>query len=536
MDGSIRARLTCLTASVLLMLLVLGIVSFRAIDKAEDSLQFMLNANQALTNHQTADMMHDALRGDVLLSFEAKTDGEWSSLTTDVQEHADTFLSQLNANRSLRLTPELNRLLQGVEPDVKGYIAAAKEVISVAKTNPTQAHAMMTSFQAKFDLLEEEMAKVTDGVTDTLKRAQSEEVATIAHLKRDSVLIIVTAFIVATLTAVWITRGITKRVSALAQSIAVIQQTRDLTRHADASGRDELSVLARSFNALIDEFHGAIGAVGRGTSNINVQAEEVSHTSEQVASVASEQAASLEEISTSLANLAALSKQNATSTRQANQASEESQRAADHGVAEVKKLETAMVEIKEASAQVAKVNQVIDEIAFQINLLALNAAVEAARAGEAGRGFAVVAEEVRSLAQRSASAAKETATFIATSTQRAERGMQISSDVAAALDAIVLATKKVDGLVNEIATAVDSEAATVSQINIAVTSLDQATQNSALSSQQLASAAQDTALQVESLNALVAKFKVNDTHEPHMPAPETRSSRVVQQESWTAAA
>jgi len=239
-----------------------------------------------------------------------------------------------------------------------------------------------------------------------------------------------------------------------------------------------------------------------------------------MASGASEQAAGLEQVTASLRNLSGFAQETVHSTQQANKLSVESHQAADRGAEEVANLSAAMRDIQEASRQVASVNQVIDEIAFQINLLALNAAVEAARAGEAGRGFAVVAEEVRNLAQRSASAARETAGYINTSTQRAERGVEISRRVGVALDDIVGATVNVESLLKEITQAVDAQASTVREIASGVNSLDHVTQQAAMSAQSLASASQQTAQQVNSLTELVGRF--------HCQAPAATTMSYVQ--------
>jgi len=168
----------------------------------------------------------------------------------------------------------------------------------------------------------------------------------------------------------------------------------------------------------------------------------------------------------------------------------------------------AMGEIKRSSNEITTVVKVIDEIAFQTNLLALNAAVEAARAGEAGRGFAVVAEEVRSLAQRSADAAKETTTMITEAAQRADAGVEIANAVSDALGDIVESTSQVNSLISEIATASGEQTNGLEQVNAGMGELDRVTQQNAASSEELAATAQETAGQCAALKAQVALFKV----------------------------
>ena len=167
-----------------------------------------------------------------------------------------------------------------------------------------------------------------------------------------------------------------------------------------------------------------------------------------------------------------------------------------------------MNDIKSSSREIAKIIKVIDEIAFQTNLLALNAAVEAARAGDAGAGFAVVAQEVRSLAQRSAEAARTTATMIEDATTRADRGQQIAARVDGSLGEITSATAEVNAILANILTASTEQAKGIGEVNGAIGELDRVTQQNAGNSEELAAGAEETAAQATSLKGLVARFKI----------------------------
>jgi methyl-accepting chemotaxis protein len=230
---------------------------------------------------------------------------------------------------------------------------------------------------------------------------------------------------------------------------------------------------------------------------------QVSTSSQSVAQGATEQASSLQETSATIEELASMSKQNADNAKQANQIAQETRNSANDGVKAMTELDGAMTAINNSSDKISKIIKVIEEIAFQTNLLALNAAVEAARAGEHGKGFAVVAEEVRNLAQRSASAAKDTASLIEESVDKTENGMEITKKVGDSLNNIVTNVKRVTDLVAEISAASQEQAEGVNQINKAVSQMDTVTQQNASSAEQSAAASEELSAQAESLTTIV---------------------------------
>jgi len=243
--------------------------------------------------------------------------------------------------------------------------------------------------------------------------------------------------------------------------------------------------------------------LGAGADHVASASTQVSSAGQTLATGASEQAASLEETSSSLEEMASMTKRNAEHAATAKTLAAETRATAASGQVDMQQMAKAMTDLRTASASVAKIVKTIDEIAFQTNILALNAAVEAARAGEAGAGFAVVAEEVRSLAQRSASAAKETADTIGEAVRMSELGATLSGKVAAGFNDIAAKTQRLDGIVAEIAQASHEQNEGLQQINTAVRQMDSVTQGNASGAEESASAAEELNSQALTLKECV---------------------------------
>ncbi len=285
-----------------------------------------------------------------------------------------------------------------------------------------------------------------------------------------------------------------------------------------------ISVLVvRRINRLLGNVTESLGA---GSDQVAAAATQVSAASQSLAEGSSEQAATIEEISSSLEEVTSMTRYNAVNASSAKEAANQARSSAELGAEKMQEMQGAMEAVSRSSSDISKIIKTIDEIAFQTNILALNAAVEAARAGEAGAGFAVVAEEVRSLAQRSAQAAKETATKISEATARSELGVGLSRNVATVLQDILGKARDVDRLVSEVAAASQEQSTGLGQLAEAVCQLDKVTQSNAANAEETAAAAeelnaQSSELQHEAMG--LAGLVGRSSHAAAKPAAPTAS-------------
>jgi methyl-accepting chemotaxis protein len=283
----------------------------------------------------------------------------------------------------------------------------------------------------------------------------------------------------------------------------------DLSKRIDLAGKAAFfEAMSRGVNQLADNMAEVVSKVKTVAAEVHRGADEISSGNANLSQRTEEQSSSLEETASSMEEMTTTVKQNADNAGQANQLAMAARDQAEKGGSVVSQAVKAMADINDASKKIADIIGVIDDIAFQTNLLALNAAVEAARAGEQGRGFAVVASEVRSLAGRSATAAKEIKELIQDSVKKVEDGSVLVTQSGQTLEKIVASVKKVSDIVAEIAAASREQSSGIEQVNRAVMQMDELTQQNAALVEQATAASQAMAEQVRGLNEMLARYRV----------------------------
>ncbi len=455
------------TAGLLLVCLVGGV--HRGFSKVTANSNEVVVITTALRNHGEADMMHDALRADVLaalLGAKRNDPGAIADAAKELTEHEKNFRENITANQRLELPAGIKSEFDRVAPPLDAYIQTAARIVRFAATDVAAAEAEMPAFLKAFSELEDTMGAISDKIQARAVDVNAGAEAAARSFSRQ----------------LWI--GATASLALLGALAFAVTRS-----------------IPRPFLAIIER-------LGQAVETNAEAASQVSQTSSSLAKSSSEQAASLEETSASLEEISSMAKRNAESAGRANELTRQTRTAVEAGTNDVQAMNTAMDAIKASSDGIAKIIKTIDEIAFQTNILALNAAVEAARAGEAGAGFAVVAEEVRALAQRSATAAKETAEKIDDSVAKSRHGAEVCTKVASGLEQIAVKTREVDVLVAEISQASKEQTQGIEQVNNAVTQMDKVVQAGAARAEEGAAVAQELSAQSVMLQKTVEDLAV----------------------------
>lgn len=531
---TVKARLIFVIGFLSLLLVVMGLMGLRGMDHASQRLATVYE-DRLIPSHQIADIealmqqniiqlqlagMHDPRLDEHVLHdhpIQLHTDRVRANLRSaqDIwQRYLQTYLTPEEA----RLASELERLNQhfieqGLIPAIEDfeagrYMAANMHMVRVVNPAFTEA------FQAATELLD-----LQQRVAEQEYRAAIAEYQATRNL---AIIMIVVGILLASLVGWLLIRAIARPLERAVVYFDQIAQG-NLNNRIQIDNDDEIGRVLKALEAMQTRLRELVTEIKGSVEAITTAAQEIATGNTDLSQRTEEQASSLEETASSLEELTSTVRQNADNARQANQLSASASQVATAGGDKVRLAVSEMDELKASAEKMSHIIAVIDGIAFQTNILALNAAVEAARAGEQGRGFAVVAGEVRSLAQRSASAAKEIQELIRIDGEIVDRGSRFVKDAGETMEEIVTSVQRVTDIMGEISAASDEQSQGIEQVNQAVMQMDGVTQQNAALVEEAAAAAESLEEQASSLAAAVSIFKVQDVQHT---APAARNPAV----------
>ncbi len=456
----------------------------------------------------------------------SKHQGEYAKIISGVNATLDAMAEPIHEASGVLEEMAKGNLDQGMEGNYKGEYAVIKDSVNrtfdsikmlVGDTNSLVESAVAGDLNARADTLKHsgEYARIVAGINATLEAmvAPIQEANTVLEEVANGSLKLrmvgeykgehsaIKDSLNSTLDFL---QGIVDEVSDILDQMANSNMAVSIT--GDYKG--DFEPIKTALNHIIESFNGILKDMNEAADQVSAGASQVSDGSQMLAQGSTEQAAAIQQLSSSIDEIADKTKDNAKRASEANMLSTTAQEKAQRGNDSMRQLQESMAEINLASGNISKIIKVIDDIAFQTNILSLNAAVEAARAGQHGKGFAVVAEEVRSLAARSAEAAKETTVLIEGSVKKTEGGTVIADETAVALEEIVAEITKAAQLVQEIAEASNDQATNITQINLGVDQVSQVVQGNTATAEQSAAASEELSGQSQLLKEMISRFKL----------------------------
>jgi methyl-accepting chemotaxis protein len=506
----IGARLQLAFGAVLVLLLVIAYIGWSALADTKARMDIVVNENNtkiALSNSMLSELNLIARSArNYILYADKETQVKMQGRIEGAQKNFGVSMERLGTLVHGERGKQVYAQLQAQAPETLRLLGQVVQIVNEGKVAEAPAF-LLNSVQKQQDgtfALINELIGFQEKQNAVLVGQIHDEYTFAVRFLIGATLL---AFVAATGLALLITRSITRPINE-AVNAAEMVAAGDLTHSIQVQGRDEVSQLLTALQNMTGSLSSIVGEVRAGTETISTASREIATGNQDLSSRTEEQASSLEETASSMEELTSTVKQSADNARQANVLANSASQVAVRGGQVVSQVVKTMGSINESSRRVVDIIGVIDGIAFQTNILALNAAVEAARAGEQGRGFAVVASEVRTLAQRSAAAAKEIKLLIDDSVGKVDTGALLVDQAGVTMDEIVDSVKRVTDIMAEIALASQEQNAGIEQINQAMTQMDQVTQQNAALVEEAAAAAESMQEQAVHLAQAVNVFKL----------------------------
>ncbi|GGL25784.1 histidine kinase [Pseudomonas brenneri] len=478
---SIKLRLLLLIGTSVLTVLVISLVNYLGNARMEAAMIDSEVSMTALSNHLEADMMHDALRADVLSAMLVglgKSVSSRDEVLEAITEHAAHFRKALGDNLALPLNPALKTALSDIKPSLDNYITSGERIVGVALNDPVEAQQELGTFSEAFIQLEGQMASLSELIENNSKASGEQTRQTVRSANFTLGVVLVLCLLLLVVQGYWVTRSIMRPLQ-LARQIAESIAHGNLSEPIpEPASHDEASMLIRSLAVMQHDLRGMIEVVRNNAQGVTRMSQQLSSGCHEVAASSQQQSSAAGTMSAATSQMTASIEEITRHAQHALEMANQAQTLAKNGGQVIHQVVSDMDDIARSAQQSAlvirtldkesegiySIIQVIKGIADQTNLLALNAAIEAARAGEQGRGFAVVADEVRTLAARTSASTQEIASMVARiqqSTREAvtsmeagvaqvDKGMAVTADVERAIREILEATLNTTQLVNDI--------------------------------------------------------------------------------------
>lgn len=508
----ISTRLTVLVALMSILLVLVGAQGLLGMSQSEEGLRTVYQ-DRTVPLSQILVVQRDVLRNRnaanhaVALGDLSKT----ASILEDMRQSSKEIDATWAAFLATEMTPDEARYAKEFEQARAGFLNSFLHPVEAALQAGDLERArelVITVEEGAYAPVRASLTKLTQLQVDVAKEEYEGAVANYRNIRNLSIVVIGLGISLAAFLGWSLVRSIS---SSLQQATIATEAFAkgDLTQSIRANGKDEIAQLLRSLSSMQASLTDVVSAVRQGSEGVAAASSQIAEGNHDLSARTESQASALEETAASMEEMTSTVQQNAANAKTANELANSASKVAEQGGEVVAQVVDTMKGINNSSRKIADIINVIDSIAFQTNILALNAAVEAARAGEQGRGFAVVAGEVRTLAQRSAVAAKEIKQLIDDSVARVEQGSAQVDKAGSTMAEVVSSVRRVTDIMAQISSASAEQSAGVGQVGEAVQQMDQATQQNAALVEEMAAAAASLRGQAQDLVQVVSVFKLS---------------------------